>query len=78
MDSKTIHKLSFVTVTTPVKEEYPWMQKKTHIIESPMDFITTQNLSFMPPGVLIKTESGCRCNYPGECMSNEFPKADSY
>lgn len=78
MDSKTTHRLSFNTVTVPVKEEYPWMLRKTHNIEVPMDFVTTQNLSFMPPGVLMKTEGGCSCSYPGECLSDEYPKADSY
>lgn len=78
MDSSTIQKLSFGTVAAPVKEEYPWMRRKTHTTNVPMDFVTTQNLSFMPPGQVVKTESGCICSYPGECMSNRFPKADAY
>lgn len=78
MDSATIHKLSFVAVTPPQREVYPWMLRKVHNAEAPMDFGTTQNFSYMPPGELIKTEGGCICNYPGACMSNKFPKADSY
>lgn len=78
MDSATIHKLSFVPVATPKKEEYPWMERKTHMNGSPMEFGTTQNLSFMPPGQIIKDENGCYCSYPEECMSSKYPKADSF
>lgn len=78
MDNSTIQKLSFPPVTPPEKEKYPWMLRKTHNAEAPMDFNTTQNLSFMPPGEMIKIGSGCNCSYPGECMSNKFPKADSF
>ncbi|KAG4079289.1 hypothetical protein HA402_007981 [Bradysia odoriphaga] len=78
MDNATIHKLSFVPVAPPKKENYPWKQRKTHNSEAPMDFNTTQHLSFMPPGQLVEGDSGCYCSYPGECMTNKFPKADSY
>lgn len=78
MDSATIHKLSYVPVIPSEKKVYPWMQRKTHNTNAPMDFTTTQNLSFMLPGQLIKTNGGCICSHPGECMSNKFPKADSY
>lgn len=78
MDSETIHKLSFVPVIAPKREYYPWMKRQTHNYEAPMDFDTTQHLSFMPPGQLIESESGCYCSHPGECMSNEFPKADAF
>lgn len=78
MDALTIQKLSFVPVTPPKKEEYPWAQRKTHNQDVPMDLKSTQNLSFLPPGELIKVGSGCNCSHPGECISHKFPKADSY
>lgn len=78
MDNATIHKLSFVPVSPPKKENYPWMQRKTHNSGAPMDFNTTQYLSFMPPGQVVEDQNGCYCSYPGECMANKFPKADSY
>ncbi|KAJ6630521.1 Stabilizer of axonemal microtubules 1 [Pseudolycoriella hygida] len=78
MDSTTIHKMSFVPIVPPEKMEYPWMQRKLHTSELPIDFKTTQSLSFMPPGGLVKSEIGCICSCDGECVENEFPKADSF
>lgn len=73
----TIHKLSFVPVMPVKKEEYPWAQRRTHSAHGPMDFNTTQNLSFLPPGEILQSD-GCICSYAGECMPHKFPKADSF
>lgn len=78
MDDKTIHKLSFIPIPPPMKEEYPWAQRKVHSTGLPMDLNTIQNLSFLPPGEMIEVENGCNCSHSGECMSNTFPKADSF
>lgn len=77
MDDKTIQKLSYAPVTPAPKEEYPWAMKKVHNSNQPMDFNTTQCLSFLPPGHYIKGD-GCNCTHPGECFSDKYPKADCY
>lgn len=78
MDSAKIQKLSYVPVRPIKKEDYPWMKRQSHNSDAPMDFITTQYLSYMPPGELIDDGPACVCSYPGECMLDKFPKADVF
>lgn len=62
MERDTVHRLSFIPMCPPPKERLPWAERGTFFKPCvPMDTITTNKLSYMPPGCFVDDGSCCCC-----------------
>lgn len=58
MDGITTHALSYMPVSLPVKQQYPWTLRKYTKSNVPTSNDTTHKLSYVPPALPVKE------NYP--------------
>lgn len=63
METETVHRLSFIPYCPPPKEKLPWAERPKYCRPTqPMDTITTQKLSYMPPGCFVRDDCCCCCS----------------